>query len=56
MEESTDLLLLPIPLTPRPIVEEMVLRSAVDSPAGEPVTAPSPRLVGLAGLVSGGPI
>ena len=30
-----------MPLTPRPIVEEMVLGSAVGSPAGEPVAAPS---------------
>ena len=35
--ESTDLPLLAMPLTPRPIVEEMVLGSAVGSPAGEPV-------------------
>ena len=39
--ESTDLPLLAIPLTPRPIIEEMVLGLAVGSPAGEPVTAPS---------------
>ena len=39
--ESTDLPLLAIPLTPRPIVEEMVLGSAVGSPAGEPVAATS---------------
>ena len=46
MEESTDLPLLPIPLTPRPIVEEMVLGSTVGSPTGEPVTAPSPSMPG----------
>ena len=39
--ESTNLPLLPMPLTPRPMVEEMVLGSAVGSPAGEPVAAPS---------------
>ena len=30
-----------MPLTPRPIVEEMVLGSTVGSPTGEPVAAPS---------------
>ena len=35
--ESTDLPLLAMPLTPRPIVEEMVLGSAVGSPDGEPI-------------------
>ena len=35
--ESLDLPLLTMPITPRPIVEEMVLGSAVGSPAGEPV-------------------
>ena len=39
--ESMDLTLLAMPLTPRPIGEEMVLGSAVGSPAGEPVAAPS---------------
>ena len=47
VEESTDLPLLPIPLTPRPIVEEMVLGSAVGSPTGEPVAAPSPSMPDL---------
>ena len=48
VEELMDLPLLLMPLTPRPIVEEMVLGSAVGSPTGEPVAVPS--------LVSGGPI
>ena len=39
--ESTDLPFLPAPLTPRPIVEEMVPGSAVGSPTGEPVSAAS---------------
>ena len=39
--ESMDLPLLAMPLTPRQIVEEMVLGSAVCAPAGEPVAAPS---------------
>ena len=39
--QSMDLPLLAMPLTPRPIVEEMVMGSAVGSPAGEPVAAPS---------------
>ena len=39
--DSTDLPLLTMPLTPRPIVEEMVLGSSVGSPAGEPVAEPS---------------
>ena len=47
VEESTDLPLLPISLTPRPIVEEMVLGSAVGSPTGEPVIAPSPSMLDL---------
>ena len=38
--ESMDLPLLAMPLTPRPIVEEMVLGSAVGSPAVEPVATP----------------
>ena len=38
---STDLPLLPAPLNPRPIVEEMVPGSAVGSLTGEPVAAPS---------------
>ena len=42
--ESTDLPLLAMPLTPRPIVEEMVLEmvlgSAVGSPVSEPVVMP----------------
>ena len=37
----TDLPLLAMPLTPRPIIEEMVLGSSVGFPAGEPVAAPS---------------
>ena len=41
VEESTNIPLLPMPLTPRRIVEEMVLGSAVDSPTGEPVAASS---------------
>ena len=32
--DATDLPLLAMPLTPRPIVEEMVLGSSVGSPAG----------------------
>ena len=47
VEESTDLPLLPMPLTPRLMVEEMVLGSAVGSPAGEPVSAPSPSMPDL---------
>ena len=47
VEESTDLPLLPMPLTPRPIVEEMVLGSAVGSPTGEPVAAPSQSMPDL---------
>ena len=39
--DSTDLPLLARPLTPRPIVEDMVLGSSVGSPAGVPVAAPS---------------
>ena len=39
--DPTDLPLLAMPLTPRPIVEEMVLGSSVGSPAGEPVAVPS---------------
>ena len=39
--ESTDLPILPAPLTPCPIVEEMVPGSAVGSPTGEPVAAAS---------------
>ena len=39
--DSTDLPLLAMPLTPCPIVEEMVLGSSVGSPSGEPVAAPS---------------
>ena len=39
--ESTDLPFLPAPLTPRPIVKEMVPGSAVGSPTGEPVAAAS---------------
>ena len=39
--ESTVLPLLPAPLTPRLIVEEMVPGSAVGSPTREPVAAPS---------------
>ena len=39
--DPTDLLLLAMPLTPCPIVEEMVLGSSVGSPAGEPVVVPS---------------
>ena len=36
-----DLALLPMPLTPRPVVEEKVLGSAVGSLTGEPFAAPS---------------
>ena len=39
--DSTDLPLLVMQLTPRPIVEEMVLGSSVGFPAGEPVVVPS---------------
>ena len=39
--ESTDLPLLPAPLTPHQVFEEMVLGSAVGFPTGEPVAAPS---------------
>ena len=39
--ESTDLPFLPVPQTPRPIVEEMVPGSAAGSPTGEPVAAAS---------------
>ena len=45
--ESKDLPLLPMPLTPRPVVEEMVLGSAVGSPTGGPVAAPSQRMPDL---------
>ena len=45
--ESTELPLLAMPLTPQPIVEEMVLGSAVGFPAGEPVSAPSHRMPDL---------
>ena len=45
--ESTDFPLLPMPLTPRPIVEEMVLGSAVGSPTWEPVAAPSQSMPDL---------
>ena len=45
--DSTDLPLLAMPLTPRPFVEEMVLGSSVDSPAGEPVAAPSHGMTDL---------
>ena len=44
--ESMDLPLLPRPLTPRPIVEGMVLGSAVGSPTGEPVAARSQCMPG----------
>ena len=36
-----------MPLTPRPVVEEMVLGSAVGSPTGEPVAAPSQSMPNL---------
>ena len=39
--ESTDLPFLPAPLTPRPIVEEIVPGSVVGSPIGKPVAAAS---------------
>ena len=39
--ESTDLPILPRPLTPPPFVEEMVIGSAVGSPTGEPIAARS---------------
>ena len=42
--DPTDLPFLAMPLTPRPIVEEMVLGSSVGSPAGEPVAVPSDRM------------
>ena len=45
--ESTDLPLLPAPLTPRPIVEEMVPGSVEGSPTGEPVAAPSQSMPDL---------
>ena len=45
--KSTDLPLLPAPLTPRPIVEVMVPGSAVGSPPGEPVVAPSRSMTDL---------
>ena len=45
--DSTDFPLLAMPLTPRPIVEEMVLGSSVGSPAGEPVAAPSHGMLDL---------
>ena len=51
--ESTDLPLLPMPLTPRPVVEEMVLGFGCGFPTREPVAAPS---LEYAGLVSGGPL
>ena len=50
--DSTDLPLLAMPLTPHPIVEEMVLGSAVGSPAGEPVATP---LHSMADLYREGP-
>ena len=39
--DSTDLPLLAMPQTPRPIIEDMVLGSSMGSPAGESVAAPS---------------
>ena len=39
--DPTDLPLLAMPLTPRPIVEDVVPESSVGSPAGEPVIVPS---------------
>ena len=40
--ESTDFPFLPVPLTPRQIIEELVSGSVVGSPTGEPVAvAPS---------------
>ena len=39
--DSTDVPILALPLTPRPLVEDMALGSSVGSPAGEPVTVPS---------------
>ena len=50
--DSTDLPLLAMPLTPCPIVEEMVLGLAVGSPAGESVATP---LHSMADLYREGP-
>ena len=45
--DMVDLPLIAMPLTPRPIVDDVVPESSVGSPAGEPVVVPSDRMLDL---------